>query len=100
MATMRPPVAANGWPTPECADSPARAVRACFRAATTGGRYFRARDANALQAIYQQIDALERAPVQTRSYVRYTERFRWPLALALGALALEAILLAWRGPLP
>ncbi len=69
-------------------------------ARTTGGRYFRAVDAAALQRIYDQIDQLEREPVQSRTYVRYTERFRWPLALALGALALEAILLAWRGPLP
>ncbi len=69
-------------------------------ARTTGGRYFRAVDAAALQRIYDQIDQLEREPVQSRTYVRYTERFRWPLALALGALALEALLLAWRGPLP
>ncbi|HEU6452988.1 MAG TPA: VWA domain-containing protein [Gemmatimonadaceae bacterium] len=69
-------------------------------ARATGGRYFRAVDAVALQRIYDQIDQLEREPVQSRTYVRYTERFRWPLALALGALALEAILLAWRGPLP
>ena len=30
----------------------------------TGGRYFRARDAEALRSIYQQIDQLERAPVR------------------------------------
>src|SRR6476620_162805 len=52
-------------------------------AATTGGRYFRARDAAALQRIYEQINQLEREPVQTRSYVRFTELFRWPLAVAL-----------------
>lgn len=69
-------------------------------AQTTGGRYFRAVDAAALQRIYSQIDQLEREPVQSRSYTRYTERFRIPLALALGSLALEALLLAWRGPLP
>jgi Ca-activated chloride channel family protein len=69
-------------------------------ARVTGGRYFRAVDAAALQRIYDQIDQLEREPVQSRTYVRYTERFRWPLAFAIGALALEAILLAWRGPLP
>ncbi|HEX6966161.1 MAG TPA: VWA domain-containing protein [Gemmatimonadaceae bacterium] len=66
----------------------------------TGGRYFRAVDAAALQNIYEQIDQLEREPVQTRSYVRYTEQFRWPLGLALLALSLEMGLLAWRGPLP
>jgi Ca-activated chloride channel family protein len=69
-------------------------------AQTTGGRYFRAVDAAALQRIYEQIDALERAPVRTRTYVRYAEQFRWPLALALLALAMEVSLLAWRGPLP
>src|ERR671920_1464623 len=46
-------------------------------AKNTGGRYFRARDAAALQRIYEQIDQLEREPVQTRSYVRYSELFRW-----------------------
>jgi Ca-activated chloride channel family protein len=66
----------------------------------TGGRYFRARDAAALQRIYEQIDQLERVPVRTRTYVRYAEQFRWPLGLALAALALELVLLAWRGPLP
>jgi Ca-activated chloride channel family protein len=69
-------------------------------ARATGGRYFRAVDAAALQRIYDQIDQLEREPVQSRTYVRYTERFRWPLGVALGALALEVLLLAWRGPLP
>jgi Ca-activated chloride channel family protein len=66
----------------------------------TGGRYFRARDPVALQRITEQIDALERTPVRSRTYVRYAELFRWPLGLMIGALALEMILLAWRGPLP
>jgi Ca-activated chloride channel family protein len=69
-------------------------------ASTTNGRYFRAVDAAALQRIYEQIDALERAPIRTRTYVRYAEQFRWPLAIALLALTLEMGLLAWRGPLP
>lgn len=69
-------------------------------ARTTGGRYFRARDAAALERIYEQIDQLERAPVQARSYVRYTERYPWPLGVALLALAAELLLLAWRGPVP
>ena len=69
-------------------------------ARTTGGRYFRARDAAALERIYEQIDRLERAPIQARSYVRYTERYPWPLTAALLALSAELVLLAWRGPLP
>ena len=66
----------------------------------TGGRYFRAHDAGALQRITEQIDALERVPVRTRTYVRYSELFRWPLALSLLALVAELGLRAWRGPIP
>lgn len=66
----------------------------------TGGRYFRARDAAALDRITREIDRLERVPVQTRTYVRFTELYRWPLTLALLALAGEILLFARRGPLP
>jgi Ca-activated chloride channel family protein len=69
-------------------------------ARVTGGRYFRARDAAALDRITHEIDRLERVPVQTRTYVRFTELYRWPLALALLALAAEMALAARRGPLP
>ncbi len=69
-------------------------------ALSTGGRYFRAVDAAALQRIYQQIDQLEQEPVRAHTYVRYTEEYRWPLAVALLAIALEALLSVWRGPLP
>jgi Ca-activated chloride channel family protein len=69
-------------------------------AKTTGGRYYRARDAAALQRIYQEIDQLEREPVRTRAYVRYTELFRWPLYFAALMLFAELMLAARRGPLP
>lgn len=69
-------------------------------AALTGGRYFRARDGAALGQIYSQIDQLERAPVQTRTLVTYTELFRWLLGIALAALMIELGLKAWRAPLP
>jgi Ca-activated chloride channel family protein len=69
-------------------------------AAFTGGRYFRARDAAALERIYSQINRLERVPVQTRSYVRYTELFRWALAVSLLALVTELALTARRAPIP
>ncbi len=66
----------------------------------TGGRYFRARDAAALQRITEEIDRLERTPVRTRVYTQFSELFRWPLMMALLALLLELSLTAWRGPLP
>jgi Ca-activated chloride channel homolog len=69
-------------------------------AKATGGRYYRARDAAALERIYQEINSLEREPVRTRSYVRYTELFRWPLYLAALTLVAELLLAARRGPLP
>ena len=58
----------------------------------TGGRYFRARDPAALQRITEQINALERTPVRSRTYVRYAELFRWPLGAMLVALAAELVL--------
>ena len=69
-------------------------------ASLTGGRYFRARDGAALGQIYAQIDRLERAPVQSRTQVTYTELYRVFLGLALAALLLELGLTAWRAPLP
>lgn len=67
---------------------------------STGGRYFRARDAEALQRIYDQIDTLERSVVEQRAYIRYEEQFRWPLTLALMALVAELFILVRRGVLP
>jgi Ca-activated chloride channel family protein len=69
-------------------------------AALSGGRYFRARDAAALERIYAQIDRLERVPVQSRSYVRYTELYRWLVGVALVALIGELALVAWKAPIP
>ena len=69
-------------------------------ASLTGGRYFRARDGAALGQIYAQIDRLERAPVETRTRVSYTELYRIALGLALAALLLELALTAWKAPLP
>lgn len=66
----------------------------------TGGRYYRAHDPAALQRIYEEIDRLERAPVQVRTFVRYAEQYRVPLFLALLSLGLELALLAWRAPIP
>lgn len=61
-------------------------------AATTGGRYFRAQDTEALNRIFRQIDGLEKTPIQVTRYVRYDEIAK-PLMLAgLLALGLELLL--------
>ena len=58
----------------------------------TGGRYFRARDKEGLQNIYNQIDQLEKSKVEITSYKRYEELFL-PFALAaLFFLFLEILL--------
>ncbi len=69
-------------------------------AAMTGGRYFRARDAAALQNIYSVIDRMERAPVHSTTVVNYRELYRWPLLVGLLALVGELSLVAWKAPLP
>jgi Ca-activated chloride channel family protein len=69
-------------------------------AALSGGKYFRARDAASLESIYSQIDRLERVPVQSRSYVHFTELYRWFVGLALVALLGELALVAWKAPIP
>ena len=71
-----------------------------YIAQVSGGRYFRARDGLALERIYQQIDQLERSPIRAKRYVRFQELYRWPLGVAIAALMLELLLVAWRGPVP
>jgi Ca-activated chloride channel family protein len=63
-------------------------------AQVTGGRYFRAKDADALGAIFQQIDRLEKTPVQVTGFQQYDEAYRTPLLIGLGALAVELLLAA------
>jgi len=58
----------------------------------TGGRYFRAKDSEALSRIFRQIDALEKTPIQVTRYTRYDETTRPLILLGLGALALELLL--------
>lgn len=62
-------------------------------AKTTGGEYFRATDATALQAVYRQIDRLEPA-AGTQQWLRPAEEwFTWPLGVAL----LLSVPAAWIG---
>lgn len=52
-------------------------------AKATGGRYFRATDATALQAVYREINKLEPAAGRKEWLRPATEYFSWPLGLAL-----------------
>ena len=54
-------------------------------ASITGGQYFRATNARALEEIYRQIDELEKTPVNIRRYVEFSEHFR-PFVLLAGLL--------------
>jgi Ca-activated chloride channel homolog len=61
-------------------------------ASKTGGRYFRARDSEALSRIFRQIDELEKSPIQVTRYTKYEEATRPLILLGLAALALELVL--------
>ena len=62
-------------------------------AKATGGEYFRATDANALQEVYRQIDRLEPAAGNQQWLRPAEEWFTWPLAAAL----LLSVPAAWVG---
>ena len=63
-------------------------------AQTTGGRYFRATDSEALARIFEQIDELEKTPVEITQYTQFRESVQPWLLLGLGALALELVVSA------
>ncbi len=70
-------------------------------AARTGGRYFRATDAEALRQVYQEIDRLERSTVAEVRYLQYHEHYETFCALALGLALLGWTLGAtWLRSLP
>jgi Ca-activated chloride channel family protein len=62
----------------------------------TGGRYFRATDGAALQAIYAEIDRLEKTTTGVEHVQHYRERFPIVLLPALGLLVLEMVLVNTR----
>jgi Ca-activated chloride channel homolog len=62
----------------------------------TGGQYFRALDAEALESIYHEIDRLETAPIEVQRYVQFQPRHLPFLLLAAFALAGEWLVRASR----
>ena len=62
----------------------------------TGGRYFRAVDADSLAGVFEQIDAMETTEIKVKHYIRYAELLRWFAGPALVSMLLGAILSATR----
>ena len=60
----------------------------------TGGRYFRATDAETLSRIFGQIDELEKTPVTVTRYTNFDEAYEPFVVLGLALLALELVLSA------
>ncbi|MCB9834039.1 MAG: VWA domain-containing protein [Planctomycetes bacterium] len=61
-------------------------------AETTGGRYFHADDRAALEAVYDEIDRLEKTEISSRNFREWDERFPPLVWLALALMAVEALL--------
>lgn len=61
-------------------------------AATTGGRYFNAKDTKALESVYAEIDQLEKTLTEGRLYTEYRELFQWLLLPGLALVVLELAL--------
>ncbi|MFT5657019.1 MAG: Ca-activated chloride channel family protein [Gammaproteobacteria bacterium] len=54
--------------------------------ALSGGHYFRARDTQSLESIYQILDELEPVPLDAQLHRPKLDLFHWPLMLGLGEL--------------
>ena len=78
-------------PTADVDEDALRAV-----AQTTGGRYFRATDAQALRSIYDSISELERTEIEETVYLDVDERYPFALWPALACLLLAVTLSATR----
>nr|WP_321273447.1 VWA domain-containing protein [uncultured Vibrio sp.] len=61
-------------------------------AEVTGGQYFRARDAEQLESIYETINQLEPVSSDTQTWRPQSEWFRYPLSAALGLSVLLFLL--------
>ena len=64
----------------------------------TGGKYYRADNAEKFQAIYAEIDKLEKTEAEIKKYAHHDELFAWLISPGLGLLLLEVLLrhTVWR----
>ena len=61
-------------------------------ATMTGGKYYRADNAQRFQAIYAEIDKLEKTEAEVKKYAHHKELFAWLISPGLGLLLLEVLL--------
>ena len=58
----------------------------------TGGKYYRADNAQRFQAIYAEIDKLEKTEAEVKKFAHHHELFAWVISPGLGLLLLEILL--------
>jgi Ca-activated chloride channel family protein len=58
----------------------------------TGGKYYRADNAERFRAIYKEIDQLEKTEADIKKYTRHEELFAWAVTPGLALLLLEVLL--------
>jgi Ca-activated chloride channel family protein len=58
----------------------------------TGGKYYRADNAEKFQSIYAEIDQLEKTEAEVQKFAQHTELFAWLIALGLVLLTAEVAL--------
>ena len=58
----------------------------------TGGKYYRADNAQRFQAIYAEIDKLEKTEAEVKKFSHHDELFAWVITPGLGLLLLEVLL--------
>ncbi len=61
-------------------------------ATTTNAKFFRASDLDTLEAVYEQIDQLEKTEIEVESYTRYEETADGWIVAGIGLLVLEQLL--------
>ncbi|MEQ9409762.1 MAG: VWA domain-containing protein [Fuerstiella sp.] len=58
----------------------------------TGGAYFNAKDVDALEQVYAEIDALEKTEIEGRLYTEYREVFGYPMGAGLCCVLMTVFL--------
>jgi Ca-activated chloride channel family protein len=61
-------------------------------AAATGAKYYRADNAEKFQAIYAEIDGLEKSEAEIKKFTQFQELFPWLISPGLGLLLVEVAL--------